>query len=241
MAEAEKRTEARLEELAEAEKRTEARLEELAEAQRRTEARMEELAAAQKELASAQKRTEARMEELAEAQKELTKAQGRIEARVEMLAEAEAKTRYEVRVLASRLKETNSTLGGLGRSMAYALENEAYRMVPPLLADKHKIIISERLVRTFIGGKEINLFGRGRRDGREVLIVGETKLSLDERRKGKTGEPDVFEQLAAKVEAVRAENPGVEIVPLLITHHARPSILKAAQEKGIIVVQSFEW
>ena len=41
---------------------------ELAEAQQRTETRVEELAEAQKELADAQQRTEARVEQLAEAQ-----------------------------------------------------------------------------------------------------------------------------------------------------------------------------
>ena len=45
---------------------------ELAEAQQRTEVRMEELADAQRGLAAAQERTEARMEELAEAQREFT-------------------------------------------------------------------------------------------------------------------------------------------------------------------------
>src|SRR5713226_3734896 len=62
LAEAQKRTEQRVEELAEAPKRTEQRVEEWAEAQKRTEQRVEELA-------EAQKRTEQRVEELAEAQK----------------------------------------------------------------------------------------------------------------------------------------------------------------------------
>ncbi|MFM7521549.1 MAG: hypothetical protein ACKO9B_13915 [Planctomycetota bacterium] len=48
---------------------------ELAEAQQRTEARVEELAEAQKDLAEAQQRTEARVEELAEAQRDLAEAQ----------------------------------------------------------------------------------------------------------------------------------------------------------------------
>ncbi|MGQ4892235.1 MAG: hypothetical protein ACP6IP_07070 [Candidatus Njordarchaeia archaeon] len=62
LAEAQKRTEERLNELAEAQKRTEERLNELAEAQKRTEERLNELA-------EAQKRTEERLNELAEAQK----------------------------------------------------------------------------------------------------------------------------------------------------------------------------
>jgi len=63
LAEAQKRTEIRMEELTQAQQKTEVRMEELAEAQKRTEIRMEELT-------EAQKRTEIRMEELAEAQKE---------------------------------------------------------------------------------------------------------------------------------------------------------------------------
>ncbi|MFQ6058561.1 MAG: hypothetical protein ACE5MB_06770 [Anaerolineae bacterium] len=55
-------------ELAQAQARTEARLEELAQAQARTEAHLEELAQAQTELAEAQARTEAQMKELAQAQ-----------------------------------------------------------------------------------------------------------------------------------------------------------------------------
>jgi hypothetical protein len=30
-------------------------------------------------------------------------------------------------------------------------------------------------------------------------------------------------------------------IPLLITHFARPRVLETARERGIIVVQSFEW
>jgi hypothetical protein len=51
LAEAQKRTELRVEELAEAQKRTELRVEELAEAQKRTEQRVEELAEIQKRMA----------------------------------------------------------------------------------------------------------------------------------------------------------------------------------------------
>ncbi|MDW8279420.1 MAG: hypothetical protein RMJ85_15480, partial [Anaerolineales bacterium] len=62
---------------------------ELAEAQRRTEQRVEELAQAQRELAEAQRRTEQRVEELAQAQRELAEAQRRTEQRVEELAQAQ--------------------------------------------------------------------------------------------------------------------------------------------------------
>jgi len=74
-----------------------------------------------------------------------------------------------------------------------------------------------------------------------VLLVGETKSRLDERRPGRKGQKEVFEQLQNKVDIVAAANPGQEIVPLLITHYARPAIIERARADGIIVVQSFEW
>ncbi|HIE12055.1 MAG TPA: hypothetical protein EYP63_01300, partial [Desulfotomaculum sp.] len=60
------------------------------------------------ELAEAQKRTEQRVEELAEAQKEL--------------AEAQKRTEIEIRKLAGELRDTKTEVGGLAKSMAYALE-----------------------------------------------------------------------------------------------------------------------
>lgn len=195
---------------------------------------VKELATAQVEmkkemqaLATAQVRTELRVEELAQAQVEMKQAQ------VEM--------QKEMRILAQRVGETNSTLGGLGQSVAYALENEAYRMLPALLAEKYDIHLNQRLIRTDIGGEEINIFGRGQRDGQEVLVVGETKLRLDERHRSRLGRKHFFDQLEAKAQAVRTVYPEPELVLLIITHYARPSALQQAEEAGIIVVQSFEW
>ncbi len=229
LAEAQKRTEirvegltARVEELAEAQRRTEQRVEELAEAQRRTEQRVEELA-------EAQKRTEQRLEGLAQAQESLAQAMA-------SLARAQEESQRQIQELARQMVEVRRELGGLGRSMSYALENEAYRMLPPFLAEKHGIQVTERFVRTYIGDEEINLFGRGRRNGKEVLIVGEVKVRLEGGRR-----EDALEQLEEKARVVQEAYPGEELVLLLVTHHAHPGILQRAQERGILVVQSFEW
>jgi hypothetical protein len=85
LAEAQRRTETRLEALA-------TRLEELAEAQRRTETRLEALAARLEELAEAQRRTETRLEELAEAQR-------RTETRLEELIQAQKPIRDDLGTL----------------------------------------------------------------------------------------------------------------------------------------------
>ena len=211
--------------LALAQQRTERRMEELAEAQQRTEQRMEELA-------EAQQRTEQRVEELAEAQREL--------------AEAQKNTQLEIQTLSRRLGDLGATVGGLGNTLGYALENEAYRMLPNLLKEKYGLEIIERFIRTDVGGQEINILGRARQNGRELLIVGETKSRLDrprrkKQRKGKGWSKDIWEQLAEKVTAVQAAHPDVEIVPLIVTHYARPAVVEQAAKDGIIIVQSFEW
>ena len=46
--------------------------------------------------------------------------------------------------------------------------------------------------------KEINIFGKGKMDGKEVFVIGESKLRLDERREKAE---DVFEELEEKVKA----------------------------------------
>ncbi len=232
LTEAQKRTESRMEELTEAQMRTESRMEELTEAQKRTESRMEELT-------EAQKRTESRMEELTEAQKrtesrmeELTEAQKRTESRMEELTEAQKRTEITVEKLAKGLDATRTEMGGLSRSVSYSLENEAYRQLPPFLKERYNIDVTDKMVRLEMEGEEINIFAHGRRDGKDILIVGETELKLSSMGK--------LRQLEKKVSLIKKHYPG-DCIPLLITHFARPAVLDAAKEKGIVVVQSFEW
>ncbi|MDW8352673.1 MAG: hypothetical protein RML99_12260 [Anaerolineae bacterium] len=98
--------------------------------------------------------------------------------------------------------------------------------------------VEQRFIRTEINGEEINLFGWARRNGQRVLIVGEAKLQLDVRWDERQS---VLDQLARKVEAVRAVYPDQEIIPILVTHYARPVFIQAAEARGVKVFQSFEW
>jgi hypothetical protein len=83
----------------------------------------------------------------------------------------------------------------------------------------------------------INFFATAKRNGETVYIVGETKLRLDDTKK----RDDVFKQLEKKISAVKKVYGDVQIVPLIVTHFAKESMLKKAKERGIIVVQSYEW
>jgi chromosome segregation ATPase len=216
-------------ELAEAQKRTDQRLAELAEAQKKTEEELKALSKTVAELAEAQKRTDQKLAELAEAQK-------RTDQKVAELAEAQRKTEEEVRTLAQELKRTRQDLGGLSLSFSYAFENEAYRMLPQVLK-KYGLELEDKMIRKEIAGEEINFFATAKRNGKTVYIVGETKLRLDDTKK----RVDVFKQLEKKISAVKKVYGDVQIVPLIVTHFAKASMLKKAKERGIIVVQSYEW
>ena len=176
--------------------------------------------------------------EIAKGQKELVEAQKRTEQRIEELAEAQKRTEKEVRELARALRRTRTELGGLSKSMSYAFENEAFRMIPKVLKEKYGIEVEKRFVREDIGGKEINIFGRGKKDGRDVLIIGETKLRIEKPDKElKT----LLEDFEEKIEAVKKEFGDVEIIKVFVTHFAGKNFLREAEKKGIIVIQSFEW
>ena len=192
-----------------------------------------DLAKSQKELAEAQKRTEARVEELAEAQGRTEQRLNSLAQRVEELAEAQKRTEEEIKRLARGLVSTRTELGGLARSVSYSLENEAYRALPSYLKRHYGIEVLERFIRTEIDGEEIDIFAKAKRDGKDVLIVGETELKLSSVGK--------LKRLDKKVLVVKEKFAEKEIVKLFVTHYARPQIKKKAEERGIIIVQSFEW
>ena len=218
LVEAQKRTDQTLGELAEAQKRTEQRLDELAQAQRRTDQTLGELA-------EAQKRTEQRLGELAQAQRHTEQQLGE-------LAEAQKRTEEGMQEMSRGLGKNREQIGGLSRSVAYALENEAYRKLPAFLAARHGIRVRERIIRAEMADQEINLFAQATRDDQDVVLVGESVLRLDDLSK--------LRKIRDKLEAVQAlfDQP---VVPIIVTHFVRPKVLETALAAGIIVVQSFEW
>lgn len=215
----------RVDRLAEAQERTEKRLDELAQAQQRTEKRLEELA-------QAQTLTEQRLSALTERVDRLAEAQERTERRLDELAAAQIALQETVERLGFGLGAVRDQVGGLSRTMAYALENEAYRHLPNFLKERYGIDLLERLVRTEIAGREVNFFGRVRKDGQDGHLVGESVLRLDDRAK--------LAQLQATVDAVE-EALGGPVIPVIVTHFAKKDVLEKAQQRGILVIQSFEW
>lgn len=234
LAEAQRRTEERLnqlvirvDELTERLSRLTDRVDQLAEAQRKTEERLNQLTIRVDELTDRLNKLTERVDQLAEAQR-------RTEEKLAQLAEAQLKTEQS-------LNKVRMDLAGLSRSVSYAFENEAFRNLPRFLKERYGIEVIERLIRKEVGGKEINLLGRAKKNGEDVIIVGEVKMRLESKKYKEEFEADIFDELEEKVKAVKAEYGDIEVVKILVTHYASESFLKLAREKGVIVVQSFEW
>ncbi|KJU81274.1 hypothetical protein MBAV_006535 [Candidatus Magnetobacterium bavaricum] len=139
------------------------------------------------------------------------------------------------------LKSIRVEIGGLSKSVSYALENEAYRFLPTFLKDKYDIEVTDKFVRTQLGTEEINILGKAIKNGIPLLIVGEAKLRI-EGYCDKNGKKDgIFKQLRNKIKATRAEYPHTEILTLIVTHFATPEFVQHASEKNIITIQSFQW
>lgn len=136
----------------------------LAEAQKHIETRLVELT-------EARKRTETRLDELAQAQKSLT--------------EAQIGTETSLACLADRLDDTNKQMGGISNTIGYTLENAADRALPPLLERDHGLKLTEPLRRDYLAAAtgrdlEVNIVGRGTKDGEPVWIIGEAKARLSQ-------------------------------------------------------------
>lgn len=192
---------------------------ELAEAQKATEHRLDRLEQVVQELVEAQKRSEERM--------------NRLEQTVQELAEAQKRTEEEIRKLARGQERNRKQIGSLSRTLAYELENEAFRYLPALLFKRYGFRVEEAFVRTEVEGLEVNLLARARReDGKAVMIVGEAVLRLDDAAK--------IRQVERRMEVVQRVY-GMDVFPVIVCHYAPPRWKKRAEDRGIAVIQSYEW
>jgi DNA repair exonuclease SbcCD ATPase subunit len=248
LTEAQKRTEQEIEkiwgaikELTEAQKRTEQRVNELAEAQRRTEQEIEKIWGAIKELTEAQKRTEQKVEELAQAQKEteqkikeLTEAQKKTEQKIEELAEAQRRTEESLKKLIEDHSKTREKLEGLSDSFGYLLEDRAMKSLPKILKKKYNIRTVGNFVRDYfiINGEhvEVNIFGRVKKGNKEYILIGEAKSQVSKK---------AIDRFLKKCDKI-SRRFSKEIIKVFISYIFSPGIKEYAEEKGIVLIPSYE-
>jgi hypothetical protein len=151
--------------LAQAQLRTEARVDELAQAQLRTEARLDALTVRVDELAQAQLRTEARVDELAQAQLRTEARLNALTARVDELAQAQLRTEARldaltarVDTLALRLEELTVRVDALALrlgELTARVDTLALRtdeLARAQLRTEHEIARLRRTIETQVGG-----------------------------------------------------------------------------------------
>ncbi len=173
--------------------------------------------------------------------RELIEAQKRTEEAVNKLAEAQKKTEEEIAkltqrmgVFEKRLEKVEERLEGISNSVGYSLENSSYKALPRLLEERFGIRIKDRLIRRYVsvGAKEvqINIYGEARRNGSEILILGECKVRPSKKEIAR------FEKYAKRI----AQHMGKEAFLVVVAHDFTPSIERLLREKGIVYFWSYE-
>jgi hypothetical protein len=159
----------------------------------------------------------------------LAKAQKRTEERVEELAQAQKRTEDAIR-------ELSINVSGLGETIGFGLEDIARVMVPGHLFRHEGIKIEGELVRNFvvIDGKEIeiDLWGEGRREREEIVVVGEVK--------SRVYETDVKGFLSKIIEPLRKTISKKRLYPLMFSYFIHPSAQAFASIHGICLIASYQ-
>lgn len=137
----------------------------------------------EEQLAAHRRETDERFRELREEFQEYRKL---TDERFRDLAEAARLTQEALRDLVSTVKDLQKQVGGLSQAFGYVLENEAMKRLPKLLLRDYGLRVEGRLKRGYVqdsSGRhvEVNLFGKAKRNGEQVTIVGESKSQLSKR------------------------------------------------------------
>jgi hypothetical protein len=185
-----------------------------------------DLASAQRELAHAQAKTEERVGRLEDAVERLAQAQAKTEVRVEELAEAQRSTE-------EALKELAMQVGKLSDNIGFSLEDVAKVVLPGYL-ERHLHIYVDDLDRRFffVDGKEvkINLYGIGKKDGKEITILGEVKSRIYEREVNK-----FIRDVATVLPVITGE-----VLKVMFGYLVHPYAAKRGEVEDIILVASYQ-
>ena len=178
-----------------------------------------------------------RVDQLTEDVRILTQRVDQLTQRVDQLTEDVRKLTGEMKKMKDDLKEVKRQVGGLSITVGYTLENQAYRHLPKLLLRDYGLELLEPLVRTFVRDQknrpiEVNIFGKGRRNGTEVVILGEAKAQLSKK--------DVDRFLRRKVKPLEAIFPEKFLV--LVAHMvSAPEVEDYARQKDIALYYSYQF
>jgi predicted nuclease with TOPRIM domain len=164
--------------------------------------------------------------DLAQAQQELTQAQQRTERSIKELTHAQTRMQKDLRNLARQV-------GSLSDNLGYGLGDIARVMLPGYLQKHYKIKVGE-LERRFFEAKgrmvEINLYGEGKKDGKRVIILGESKARIHKREVRR-----FRKELLLTIPQIKGE-----VLKVMFAYFIHPEATELAKEEGIILVASYQ-
>ena len=161
----------------------------------------------------------------------------RVEATLEKLAAAQVQTERTLNDLIDAHRETRRQLGGLSMTVGYTLENAAYRALPELLKADYGIEVQGQIIRTYLTDNrgrslEVNIYGKGRENGREVVILGESKSQLSANH--------IERFINRRLKPLRPQFE--HVLPVLVTHMISSEPVAAyAKEHGIALYYSYQF
>ncbi|MEM2634930.1 MAG: hypothetical protein QW372_05640, partial [Nitrososphaerales archaeon] len=189
-------------------------------------------------LAEAQKRTEERINSLVEAQKlteerinSLAEAQKRTENEISLLVEAQKRTEDHITKLSESLNALRIDVSRLSETIGFSLEDLAKEYLPIILKEKG-VLINKLERRYFIlDGEEIevNLYGEGVLNGKEILILGEVKSRIYGR------DVESFNVQAEKIERYA----GKESFKLMFGFAVHPSAIKESDRLKVTLFTAY--
>ncbi len=118
--------------------------------------------------------------------------------------------------LTQRVDKISQELGGISNTIGYSLENESYSRLKPILKKRFGIEVEKlyrkNIVYTLDRFDEINIYGEARRNGQELVVIGECKAQF--------GPRDVKKFLKL-IERVK-KHLQAEVFPLVLAHQFHP-------------------
>ena len=161
---------------------------------------------------------------------ELAEAQNRTEERLNQLAEAQNRTETELRKLTVEHRKTRENLGGLAHAFGHLLEDRAIKSLPKILKINYGMEVIEDFKRDYlkVGEEyiELNIYGKVMKNGKEYYVIAEAKSRLSKK---------FIDDFIKKCDRIFKNS-----FKIIISYLFPPLIKQYAQEKGIILISSYE-
>ncbi|MEM2604518.1 MAG: hypothetical protein QW353_06455 [Candidatus Korarchaeum sp.] len=168
----------------------------------------------------------------------ITQLRGAIRGLLEAQAKSEERlSRLEVAVdkLVTAVAELRVEVGRLSDTVGYGLEDIARILVPPWLERLQGVELVSELRREFLrlDGEEVevNLYSEGKKEGRDVRVLGEVKSRIYG--------GDVRRLYNNAVSPLR--RAGFEVIAFMVGYVVHPSAREEAEKLGISVIAAYEF